>query len=275
MKKLISLLLAAALLLSGCGADAEPTEPSTEPTEAKTKTVYVHSSITRTDSLATNHTEYVYRDNGTLSDVIVTDEAGEEVQRYRVNCDENGNPLDWIATTDGATSSIRYSFDQQGHTLGTYVYNNNEPVTSTESTWSGDLRISSTVKAHAQNYEQRIEYTYDENNRLIRQDIYVDGQLTSYSICTCDEEGRLLTSQSYDLEGNENGTITCTYEGTTETRVTTDGSGTVMQTQVRTYDEHGNLQSNTITDGKGKLNIKEEHVWKPIEVPIDSPRASI
>lgn len=277
MKKLLFLLLAATLAFSGCGADTEPTETSTTPpapTEPKTKTVYVHSAITRTDSNATQRTEYVYRENNTLSNVVIYDEAGTELRSYRVNCDENGNPMDWITTTDGVTSRISYSFDAQGRTLGTYVYNGSEPVTSTEYTWSGDLQISSTVKAPSQNLEQRIEYTYDEKNHLIRQDLYIGGELTTYSICTCDDEGRLLTSQSFNLQGSINSTITCTYEGTTETRVTTDGSGMVLQTQIMTYDNHGNLLTNTITDGEGNLRSKEEHDWKSIEVPLDSPRAS-
>lgn len=275
MKKLMFLFLVATLILTGCGGDSEPTAASTTTaTEPKTRTVYVHSSITRTDASATYRTEYLYRDNDTLCDVVICNEAGTEVQHYRVNCDENGNPLDWIATEDGANSKISYRFDQWGHTVGTYVYTGGDLVTSTEYTFSGDLRVSTTVKTAAQNYDQRTEYTYDDKNQLIRQDLYISGELTSYSICTCDEQGRLLTSQGYDLDNQPTGTITCTYEEHTETRVTTDATGTVLQTQVMTYDAHGNLLTSTITDGDGNLRSKEEHTWKPIEVPVDSPRAS-
>ena len=181
MKKLFSLLLCSALVFSGCGAEPETTEGTTQ--ADTTKTVYVHSSLTRTDSAGTYRTEYVYRENNTLSDVVIRDDTDTEIQHYRVNCDENGNPVDWIATEDEIQSSIRYQFDDQGHTMGTYAYTGGELITSTEYTFSGDLRVSTTVKAVAQGFEQRIEYTYDENNRLIRQDQYVDGQLSAYAIC--------------------------------------------------------------------------------------------
>lgn len=273
MKKRICLLLVLVLLLCGCGETPVPEESTTEATVAKTKTVYVHSSLTRSDSSGINRTEYLYRDNGTLSEVVVRDGNGTEVQRYRVNCDENGNPVDWIMP-DG-TSAIRYRFDDHGHTLGTYIYSGTDLVTSTEYTFSGDLRVSTTVKAPAQGLEQRIEYTYDENNCLIRQDQYVGGQLSAYGICTCDEEGRPLTMQSYDLENTPTSVTTYTYDGNTETRVITHDSGIIIQTQVLTYDEHNNLLTNTFTDGEGTTLSTEEHTWIPVEVPVDSPRSSI
>lgn len=273
MKKGFCLLLMLVLLLCGCGEASVPEESTTETTAAKTKTVYVHSSLTRSDGNSINRTEYVYRDNGTLSEVVVWDGDGTEVQRYRVNCDENGNPVDWI--TPDSSSSIRYRFDDQGHTLGTYIYSGTDLVTSTEYTFSGDLRVSATVTTSAQNLEQRIEYTYDENNRLIRQDQYVGGELSAYGICTCDEQGRPLTMQSYDLENNPTSTVTYTYDGNTEKRVITLDSGIIIQTQVLTYDEHHNLLTNTFTDGEGTTTSSEEHTWMAVEVPADSPRCSI
>ena len=273
MKKLLPLLLTLAMMFSGCGQEPVETEPTSN--QPETKTVYVHTSITRTDSSATYRTEYLYNDQDLLTDVVITNEEGEETQRYQVTCDENGNPMEWKTALEGVESSIAYRFDEHGHTLGTYAYSGDTLVTSTEYTWSGDLRISNTVKAATQGFEQRIEYTYDEHNRLIRQDQYVDGTLSAYAICTCDDQGRLLISQGYDLEGNPSSTITCTYEDNTETRVTTLSTGSVLQTQVLTYDEAGNLLSNTLKDGEGKLLSTETHTWKPVEVPADSPRASI
>lgn len=275
MKKLVFLLLTLALLLAGCGNQPETTEPTTASTVPEEKTVYVHTSITRTDSTATHTTEYLYNDQNILTNVVIRDETGNEVQRYQVSCDENGNPKEWTTTLDGVKSSIAYRFDDRGHTLGTYAYSEDTLITSTEYTWSGDLRVSNTVKAAAQGLEQRIEYSYDENNRLTRQDQYVDGELKAYALCTCDDQGRLLISQGYDPEGNPSSTITCTYEGNTETRVTALDNGTVLQTQVLTYDEQNNLLTNTITNGEGSLLSSETHTWMAITVPANSPRASI
>ena len=68
MKKLLY-LLPLALLLAGCGG--EPEDVPTEPTEPETKTVYVHSAITRTQSGVTSRTEYIYNEEDLLTDVIV------------------------------------------------------------------------------------------------------------------------------------------------------------------------------------------------------------
>lgn len=275
MKKLLFLLLALMLALSGCGSEPEVTAPTTAANDSQTKTVYVHTSITRTDATATHRTEYLYNDRDILTDVVITGEDGVELQRYQVNCDNHGNPKDWNTSLDGVKSSIAYKFDEHGHTLGTYAYSNDTLITSTEYTWSGDLRVSNTVKAVSQGFEQRIEYTYDENNRLTRQDQYVDGELTAYAICTCDDQGRLITSQGFDLEGNPSSTISYTYEGNTETRVTKKKDGTVLQIQTLTYDEHNNLLTNTLTGSDGTLVSTETHTWKAVEVPFNSPRASI
>lgn len=277
MKKAVLLLLALCMVLAGCGG-GEPDQiqaPETTPAAPGVKTVYVHESITRTDTAGVHRTQYVYNEKNILSGVVIYDGQDQEVQRYQVVCDEYGNPQEWTTSMEGMTSSIAYRFDNQGHTLGTYAYSGDTLVTSTEYTWSGDLRISNTVKAVAQNFEQRIEYTYDENQRLIRQDQYSNGELSAYAICTCDDQGRLISSKAYDLEGNHTSTIASTYDGSTETRVTTQANGVVVQTQTMTYDDAGNLLTSVFTDGEGNTLSSETHTWIAIEVPEDSPRASI
>lgn len=271
-RKLFSLLAAAAVLLTGCGG-GDPDAPETTTASTKTKTVYVHSSITRVDANSTSRSEYTYRDNNTLSAVAVYDGDDKELQRYRVNCDENGNPVDWITETEEGTDRVSYTYDDLGNTLGTYIYSDDQLMTSTEYTWSGKLRISTTVKA--QGFEQRTEYTYNEKGHLIRQDLYVDGELTAYAICTSDEQGRMILSQGYDLEGNPDSTVTCTYEGNTEIRITADAAGITQRTQTIEYDDHGNMIKNTLTDADGKVALTEEHTWKAVEVPENSPRAYV
>jgi hypothetical protein len=278
MKKIFALICAAAILLCGCGPSQEATDPtegeSTAPPEQKT--VYVHSSITRRDaSGSVHHTEYVYNEKNMLTHVVITDQEGTEIQRYQVTCDEYGNPQEWSTDLKGARSSIVYQFDSKGRTVGTYAYSNDTLITSTEYTWSGDLRISSTVKAPAQNYDQRIEYSYDEKGHLIRQDQYMDGTLSAYAICTCDDQGRLLLSQGYNMENTPVSTITCIYGENTETRTTTSADGTVIQRQVMTYDNHNNLLTSTLYDGENNILTLETHTWLAIEVPKDSPRASL
>ncbi len=273
MKKLLMLLLCV-LLLTGCGRGQEDALPTAEE-EPQSKTVYVHSSITRTQNGSTGKTEYIYNEENLLTDVIISDEAGQELQRYLVTCDENGNPVNWDTSVGDTVSSLIYTYDDRGHTLGTYAYTGETLTTSTEYTWSGDLRIRVTVRVPAQNYEQRTEYTYDDKNVLQRQDLYVGGNLSGYTLYTSDTQGRPTLGENYSPDGAVTGTIAYTYHTNTEKRITTAADGSITQVQDLTYDLQGNLLSSHIYDGSGNLQFAEVHIWHPIEVPAEVPRAGV
>lgn len=265
MKRLFS-LVCVALLLAGC-AGKNQEEP--EKTEPETKTVYIHKSITRTQGNTIGRTDYIYDENYRLTDVIVSDGKGSELQRYLVHCDENNNPIEW---TSAAGTGILYTYDAQGRTLRTETYNEDILLTATEYTWSGELRVSTTVKTPTQ--EQRTEYTYDDKGSLIRQDLYTGGILSSYGLFTLNEDGKPAMCSTFDPEGNPVSEVAFEYEGTMEKRTTTDLQGTVLQNQTMTYDDHGNLLENKLTDANGTV-LTETHEWVGVEVPIDTPRASI
>lgn len=285
MKKKILLLLGLALILTGCGEDpaVQPTAQTervietTPPYTGETKTVWLHEAISRTDETGTSRTEYVYREDGTLSDVVMYDTEGQEQQRYVVTCDEYGNPTRWVMTVEieDATveSAVEYVFDGLGRTVGTYAYTDGVLITSTENDFEGDLQTATTVKAVTQDIEQKTTYTYDNEGLLIRQDLYVDGTLTAYAVCTSDEQGRTTVSQGYDLEGNPTTAVTYTYEENKETRVSTDETGQVVRTQVMEYDEHGNLIKNTVEDSRGTAT--QTHTYRSVEVPTNVPRAAV
>lgn len=265
MKRLLW-LLCAVLLLTGCGGK---TLQSPEQTQARTKTVYVHKSITRTQGNTTGRTDYIYDDENLLTDVIVSDAQGKELQRYLVHCDEQGNPVEW---TSAVGTNILYTYDAQGRTLRTETYSDETLLTSTEYNWSGALRVSVTVKTPTQ--EQRTEYTYDDKGSMTRQDLYTGGVLTSYGLFTLDEEGKAALCSTFDPEGNPVAEVTYEYDGTTEKRTTTDLQGTVLQIQTMTYDDCGNLLKNELVDAGGTALV-ETHEWIAIEVPADTPRAGI
>lgn len=266
MKRLLC-LLCLALLLTGC-AGKIPEEPVE--TGPQTKTVYVHKSITRTQGTTVGRTDYIYNEEGLLTDVIVSDAEGKELQRYLVHCDENGNPIEWASA---AGSTVIYTYDTRGRTLRTETYTGETLMTSTEYNWSGDLRISTTVKTPSQ--EQRTEYTYDDKGCLIRQDLYSSGILSSYGLFTVNDEGKPANCSTFDPEGDPVAEVTYEYVGTTEKRITADIHGTVLQTQILTYDDHGNLLQSDLVDYGGAVVSSEVHEWMPIEVPDDAPRASI
>lgn len=290
MKKKILALLGLALILTGCAANedeqslAPSTTENTTPTAAtapiysgRLKTVWVHETISRTDENGTSRTEYVYREDGTLSDVVMYGTDDKEQQRYAVTCDDYGNPIRWVMTveTEETTteSAVEYIFDDQGHTAGTYVYTDGVLITSTENQWEGELQTATTMKAVTQDIEQKTTYTYDEAGRLVRQDLYVDGELAAYALCTHDEQGRVSVSQGYDLEGKPTTAVTYTYEENKETRVSTDETGKVVRTQVMEYDQYGNIIKNAVKDERGTAT--QTHTWKAVEVPESWPRATV
>ena len=267
MKRLICLLLLSVLLLTGCGKEV-PEEPAE--TQPQTKTVYVHKSLTRTQGDTTGRTDYIYNDENRLTDVVVSDGQGKELHRYLVTCDENGNPIEW-ASASGNT--VTYTYDAQGRTLRTETYTGETFMTSTEYIWSGDLRVSVIVKTGLQ--EQRTEYAYDEKGGLTRQDLYSSGMLSSYGLYTLNEAGKPAQCSTFDQEGNPVGIVTYEYEGNTEKRITTDHQGKVLQTQIMTYDDQGNLLKSDLIDSGGALVSSEIHEWLSVEVPYETPRASI
>ena len=269
MKRLLCLLLVLGLLLAGCGKKKTMEQPETEPV-ITTKTVYVHRSITRTQGTTIGRTDYLYNDENLLTDVIMSDGDGKELQRYLVTCDENGNPVEWASAAD---NMVTYAYDAQGRTLRTETYVGQVLMTSTEYTWSGNLRVSAIVKTSTQ--EQRTEYAYDEKGGMTRQDMYVDGVLSGYGLYTLNEEGKALLCQTFDPQGNPLTEVTYEYQGNTEKRITTDLQGQVQQTQILTYDDHGNLLQNNLKDGSGADLLLEVHEWMPLEVSLESVRASV
>ena len=266
MKRLLCLLLPV-LLFTGCAKDAPELPEETKP---ETKTVYVHKSLTRTQGDTTGRTDYIYNEENLLTDVIISDADGKELQRYLVTCDENHNPIEWASA---AGNTVTYTYDAHGRTLRTETYSGETFMTSTEYIWSGDLRISTTVKTASM--EQRTEYTYDDKGCLTRQDLYYGGVLSSYGLIDSNKEGKPIQCSTFDQNGNSTGTVTYEYDGTTEKRITADHQGTVLQTQILTYDDHGNLLKSDLVDYGGAVVSSEIHEWIAIEVPYEAPRASI
>lgn len=279
MKKVFTLLLAicAVASLAACSKSPDPTVNSTgdsAPTEPPTKTIYVHTSICQESVAAVSLTEYVYDEKDHVCEVVQYSND-QETLRYSVECDKNGNYSKWTCVTEGSDTVIEYSYDDQGHCLGSDHYQNGELISSTEYVWTGELRTSITVKSIQQAMNNRSQITYDENGNMIRQDLYVNEQLSSYYICTYDDEGRITRAVTYHPDGSVNYTTDYTYEGSTETRLNTQANGTVTRKTVITYDENGNLSSSVNYDGQGNLLSTETHSWKAIEIPVDCPRTSV
>lgn len=276
--KPLALLLAALLCCGLCACSTTP-EPTTQPTVPTTlpppthKTIYVHTAVTQSSATLEARTEFLYNENDHLKEVVQYSGTNQTL-RYQVECDENGNFITWNCATDKLDLTIRYSYDHQGRSLGTAHYQNGEMMTATTYTWEGDNRTGVYVMMPSQNRDQATEYTYNAQGVLVRQDVYADGDLVRYGICTSDEENRTTVVAFYLPNGTPESTTTIVYEGLTQTHTMTQADGRLSQRTVITYDGHGNLLSTVIYDGEGNQLSSETHTWKAIQVPIDCPRAS-
>ena len=278
--KAMALLLAVLLCLGLCACVSVSEEPSQSTTGTTTaplppthKTIYVHTAVTQSSATMDARTEFLYDENDHLKEVVQYSGTNQTL-RYQVECDENGNYIAWTCAADALNLTIRYSYDDQGRSLGTAHYQNGELMTATTYTWEGENRTGVYVIMPSQNRDQATEYTYNSQGVLVRQDVYVDGNLVRYGICSSDEENRPVGVVFYQSNGTAESTNTITYDGLTQIHTLTLADGTVSQKTVITYDEHGNLMSTVIYDGNGSQISSETHTWKAIRVPIDCPRAS-
>lgn len=270
MKKRMALLAALLLCLTACGSKPDPAPASTEPTEPPYKTVYVHTAITQEFGSTVSRTEYAFDENDQVIEVIVyTNDT--ETKRHSVQCDENGNYTRW--TSQG--SVMEYTYDDEGHSLGMTMYIDGQEVSSTAYTWERGLRTSVTTRMAGQDMTQKVLMTYDSGGKLMRQDSYSADTLDSYSIYAYDSDGRVVAMTTYNPDGSLYSMASHSWDGNTQTIITTDPFGDVMQTAVLTYDEARNLLTHTVYNAYGDQVSKETHTWKAIQVAPDCPRASV
>ena len=262
-----------ALSLAACSKKdptPDPTQRPTGPAEPSMKTVYVHASITQEFGSTVSRTEYIFNENDRVTDVIVyTNDV--ETKRHSVQSDENGNFIRW--TSD--TSTMKYSYDEHGHSLGISMYIGEQLVSTTAYTWENGLRTSVTTSMAGQDMTQKVLMTYGADGTLLRQDSYSTDTLVSYSIYAYDDEGRVRTMTTYHPDGSLYSIGTHTWDGNSQTIVTTDRDGAVMQTAVLTYDDAKNLLTHTVYNALGDPVSKETHTWRAIQVDPDCPRASV
>ena len=272
-KRTAAAALLLALSLTACGKKdpaPAPTQGPDTPTEPTVKTVYVHASITQEFGSTVSRTEYIFNESDRVTEVIVyTNDV--ETKRHSVQSDENGNFIQW--TSDGST--MKYFYDDQGHSLEIAMYIDQQLVSTTAYTWEGDLRTSVTTTMAGQDMTQKVLMTYGADGQLLRQDSYSADTLVSYSIYAYDDAGQVSTMTTYNPDGSVYSIGTHTWDGNSQTIVTADRDGSVMQTAVLTYDDAKNLLTHTVYNAYGDQVSRETHTWKALEVPFDCPRASV
>lgn len=236
MKRILPVILALSLLLCGCRKDepAESTPEIQDPQPSVTETVNTGEG----EGILDPTTEIRYL----IVKKIVTNEQGQEL---------------W--GTD-------YSYDETGFRIAEREYSNiGSPAASRINTPDALGRIGTSVFTEQDGSHYTVTYTYDEQDRCIREDLtyengakeyteytyndqgqyltlkqYIDGQLAmDYSFSyTYDGAGRQMsldeyifgdllhhTAFEYDAEGREIGTITSLVNGEIQSRTKSEWDG--------------------------------------------------
>ncbi len=266
MKKCVLVLLLLAVFLAGCAADKETSPAPTSPSD--TKTIYVCTSQTLSSGGSVTRTDYILDDRNQVRQVVVYTN-GNETMRYEVESDAHGNYIRWV---NGDISST-YTYDEQGRPLLKSFFHGDTLTGSVEQIWDGNLQTALIARNGSQ--EQRTAYYYNDNGYKIREELYQNSMLVSYSHLTLDKDGRAVSQSVYLADGTLNATVSYAYDGNTVTATTCQPDGTMQQRTEEQYDDQGNLISSTVFDAEGKVLSQKTTTWTPIQVPVDSPRASI
>lgn len=272
MKRIFLILAALCLLLAGCAREEEPlpTESPIAPTLAPRKTVWVMESQTSQTQGRTSRLELIF--DGIRVTEAVYWENDTETARYAVECDENGNYIRWTS----ADEVRAYTYDDSGRLLSFNTYSGETLTTGYEFTYDADgNRTRQVLLIDRLNVDQQTDYIYDEQGHNIRQEVYLGGELTRYSECVCDSEGRITSMTGYTADGQEDLLTEYVYDGDTETQISRNIYGEIIQTVVITRDSFGNIIRTESYSATGALLTTETTAWRAVTVPIDCPRASI
>lgn len=234
MKKLIPIMLVLLLLLSACGGD-EPAETtginggeSSQPTETV--------SSEDPEGILDPDTKIIY----CLVKMIVTNDAGQEL------------------------SGREYTYDETGFCTGERQYSNIGGAANTRvNTPDSEGRIGSSEFTEPDGTQYTITYTYDDFDRVVREETVWDSGLTELTEYTYDEQGNYLTLKQYvDGEIAMDYAFSYTYDGSGR-QVAMDEYlfGDLLYHVTFDYDDQGREIASVTSLVNGEIQSRTESSW--------------
>lgn len=259
MKKVVSAVLSLFLIftLTACQSQTETKYLQTSVTQEyignmtfRSETEYDSDGrqltfIQYTDGVETSRVEYSYTDSSVIGTITQDGETGTMKQVYEK--DEAGN----ITHIEMYVDDVLYSVSD-----ATYDENGNILVTTQTS-----ITIDRTTT---------VTYTYDEkgNNLTVTYE-YGEG-LGMTTENTYDENDRLLTAMTYDLDGTLSSREEHSWDESGVEKVCAyNADGSLTSTQFITYDEHGNVLTSESFDAAGELTLRITYTYEKFEVPVE------
>lgn len=285
MKKLFSILLCL-LLLGGCANTYDG------PTVEKTVTAVREEEFYGSDDGTVTQfwrTEYAYDTYGNRS-VILEYQEGERTLKSVMTYDEGGHELrqvqyDLSGWLPKKIVDARYTYDDQGrltstrHHAGglswdddTTVYDD-EAMTRTVTTGEGAVAVDylnelGWVMRSEQTFPdgQIVLTEYDRNSdgQLLAMRTYTEGALTSETVMTYDDQGRILTQTKIE---NGVSTLLFSWEYGDGWDVFTDHTNSYRH--VTTYHPDGRMDTVETFGESGRLQSRTTYHYTEIQVPAE------
>ena len=245
MKRLSVLILAALLLLSGCGKTEEPENPyRLKSYTSETTIAGIPQSSIRCD--------YFYDENGRICR-LDSYWKGEPHRSEYPEYDEYGNILrNTVENPDGTQTVEEHmlTLDEAHRILRDEVYSGGTCQSIWEYAYDKDgNQTMQRIIRHPGSEEgpntSQVNSTYDRDGNLLREEVQWNSDLptcTEYSYL----DGRLDRVSDYDEHGRLTGYTQYSYDetGLVVTMTTYSAGGDLEETVVNTYDEYGNLLTN-------------------------------
>lgn len=233
MKRILPLILILLLLLSACGKD-EP-DPTTLGCE-ETRPTAGETLGGEGEGVLDPETEFIYK----LVKMIVTNDQGQEL---------------W---------GREYSYDEGGFCIQEREYSNiGSAAYSRVNTPDALSRIGSSVFTELDGSQYTAIYTYDDQDRCIREDIRREDGTEEYTEYTYNDQGSYLTLRQFI--GGELATdysFIYTYDGSGN-QVAMDEYlfGELLYHVSMTYDEDGRETGSVTSLVNGEIQSRTESAW--------------
>ena len=188
----------------------------------------------------TSKTEYLYNEEGKLTDVIEYDKDGKRGNQYVNTYDQNG-------------FKDSYSLFYQG-----------EMIFSKRSVFSIDSNLTEICNLDGNGNPTECTFKkYNEKNQLIENVRQVNGQFYEMFTIDYDDEGNRIEEKVFDEFMNLTDWNLFKYEnGQMVELKEMDGSGTLSRHEIRQYDDEGNHIKTTYYSNGGKALFS--HEWEYI-----------
>ena len=235
MKKMIPLILILCLLLSGCGKE-EPSAGTTLPPQQSQPALQETASPTDAEGILDPDTQIIY----CLVKMIVTNDQGQEL---------------W---------GRDYTYDDTGFCISEREYSN-IGATSYSRVNTPDMlgRIESSVFTESDSSTYTVTYTYDNQNRCVREDVTYEDGTAEYTEYTYNEQGNYLTLRQFI--GDElvvDYAFSYTYDGSGN-QMSMDEYlfGDLMYHVAMEYDDQGREISSVTNLVNGEIQSRTESSW--------------